>query len=146
MVNDSVELFFDRVHISDFFLTKRPDGYVQEIVEVPVLFVILFLPIFGRLDSIQILVFGEVALPQLSNPLLLGLDELELPIDDFLNEPGLIGYNPTFFLKLADEVPFPLGISFDPFEVKLVDNLLNCLVFVHFPEGIEEMHVIHLGV
>lgn len=146
VVDDSVELFFDRVHISNFLLAERPDGHVQEIVKVPVFLVILFLPIFGRLNSIEILVFIEVALSQLSNPFLFGLDELELPINDFLDEPGLVGDNSAFFLELADEVSFPLGISFDPLEVKLVNNLLNSFVFVHLPEGVEEMHIVHLGI
>ena len=90
------------------------------------------------------MVFSEVALSQLSNPLLFGLDELEIPVDDFLNESGLVGNNSAFFLELADEVPFPLGVAFDPFEVKLVNNLLNSLVLIHFPEGVEEMHIVHL--
>lgn len=61
-----------------------------------------------------------------------------------MNESDLIGYDPPFLLELTNQVFLPACISTQPYQVELVDDILNGLILIDLSAGIEKVHVVVL--
>lgn len=91
MSYDSIEFLLDRGEFLDLFVAEVPDGQMQQVVEILVLLNIILFSIFGWLYLVQILISWKSSSFQLINPLLFGVNQLEVTaFNDFCDESDLV--------------------------------------------------------